>query len=171
MGGQQLHKQHLILTETRQQISHTNSLSKTAPSSGLEEEKAIEVSGVLDHQDQHCSFPCKNNLQLPDNSYYRHLVGENEKLRKGEGKILVSLQCLYASLVMNHWEDPEQLSEKESIKGSNLTKRYKVLLATRSETAFPPLNSAALVLLGCQWHYSFSDITTAMSNNETKADL
>lgn len=138
MGGQQLRNQSLILTKTRQQISHTNSLSKIAPSSGLEEEKAIEVSSVLDHQEQDCSSPCKNNVQFPDNYYYRHLVDENEKLRKGEGKILVSLQCLDPSLAMNNWEDPEQLNEKESIKESNLTKRYKALLATCSETAFLP---------------------------------
>lgn len=79
MGGQQLHNQYLILTKTRQQISHTNSLSKITPSSRLQEEKAIEVGSDLDHRDQYCSFPCKNNLQLPDNFSYRHLVDENEK--------------------------------------------------------------------------------------------
>lgn len=79
MGGQQLHNQHLILTKTRQQINHTNSSSKITPSSRLQKEKAIEVGSVLDHRDQYRSFPCKNNLQLPDNFYYRYLVDANEK--------------------------------------------------------------------------------------------
>lgn len=61
------------------------------------------------------------------------------KLRKREEKILMSLQCLYPSLDMNHREDSAQVNEKESIKKTNLTKKYKVLLATRSsEIAFLP---------------------------------
>lgn len=79
MGGQQLHNIYLILTKTRQQISQTNSSSKITPNSRLQEGKAIEVGSVLDHRDQYHSFPCKNNLQLPDNYYYIHLVDVNDK--------------------------------------------------------------------------------------------
>lgn len=84
------------------------------------------------------------------------------KLRKGEGKILVSLQCLYPSLVMNHWEDPVQLDEKESIKKTKLMKQYKILLALKYYWLFR--NSFSPHLIQQLWFcFDVSDTTATIT--------